>query len=473
MTPRRAPAADGPASPVPSLFDAAAELVTGVVQAADAVARAPATRTSTAASRVGRAPVSRTRTARLIEPSAVATLSDDAALERDDPADAVPGGSPLSAIPVSMLTQTAKDIVEGAFPPVWVRGEISDFKAHRNGHWYFCLRDATSQLRCVVWSRDQRGFPAAPDDGMQVTALGQLGVYAARGEMQFTVRTMGAEGDGLWRKALERTRLRIAADGLLAPERKRALPRYPRRIAMITSASGAALRDVIAVLRRRAPGVELIVVHAAVQGESAPLELCAALDEVARWGGADLVIIGRGGGSREDLWAFNDERVVRALANCPVPTISAVGHEVDITLCDLVADLRASTPSAAAESAVPSREELALTLAGMRRRLHASIEERMGDATARARGSARALATATARRVADRQSSVHGLAGRLNALSPLATLARGYAVARDSAGETMACVSRFEPGQAFTLQVRDGSVAASVTSVTPAGESSR
>ena len=284
-----------------------------------------------------------------------------------------PGASPGSAVSVSTLTQTAKDVVEGAFIPLWVRGEISDFKAHRNGHWYFSLRDFSSQLRCVVWSRDQLGIPAAPDDGMQVAALGQLGVYAARGEMQFTVKRLEADGDGLWRKALEQTRVRLEADGLLASARKRALPRYPRRIAFVTSASGAALRDVIAVLRRRAPGVELVVAHASVQGESAPLELCAALGRVCHWGGADVVIIGRGGGSRDDLWAFNDERVARAVAACPVPTISAVGHEVDVTLCDLVADFRAATPSAAAEAAAPSREEIALTLGAHRQRLVAAI----------------------------------------------------------------------------------------------------
>ncbi|HEU4721441.1 MAG TPA: exodeoxyribonuclease VII large subunit, partial [Gemmatimonadaceae bacterium] len=292
----------------------------------------------------------------------------------DEVGETFPGASAGSAISVSTLTQTAKDVVEGAFIPLWVRGEISGFKQHRNGHWYFCLRDLSSQLRCVVWSRDQLGIPAAPDDGMQVSALGQLGVYAARGEMQFIVRRIEADGDGLWRKALELTRRRLDADGLLAMDRKRPLPRYPRRIAIVTSASGAAVRDVIAVLRRRAPGVELVVAHAAVQGDSAPLELCAALDRVCRWGGAELVIIGRGGGSREDLWAFNEEPVARAIAACATPVVSAVGHEIDVTLCDLVADLRAATPSAAAEAASPSREEIAITLGAQRRRLIASIE---------------------------------------------------------------------------------------------------
>jgi exodeoxyribonuclease VII large subunit len=381
-----------------------------------------------------------------------------------------PGASPGSAISVSTLTQTAKDVVEGAFIPLWVRGEISDFKSHRNGHWYFSLRDLTSQLRCVVWARDQRGIPAAPDDGMQVAALGQLGVYAARGEMRFTVRRLEADGDGLWRKALELTRVRLDADGLLAPERKRPLPRYPRRIAFVTSASGAAVRDVVAVLRRRAPGAELVVVHASVQGETAPLELCAALDRVCRWGGAELVIIGRGGGSREDLWAFNDERVARAVAACPVPTISAVGHEIDVTLCDLVADHRAPTPSAAAEAASPSLEEIALILGAHRQRLVAATAGCLFESRNRAAAAARRLGVAASRHVADRQTSLAALAGRLNALSPLATLERGYAAARDAGGATLSSITQFAEGGEFTLQLRDGEVDATARRIRASGE---
>ena len=387
----------------------------------------------------------------------------------DEVGETFPGASPGSAIAVSTLTQTAKDIVEGAFIPLWVRGEISDFKWHRNGHWYFCLRDRSSQLRCVVWSRDQHGIPAPPDDGMQVAALGQLGVYAVRGEMQFTVRRIEADGDGLWRKALEQTRGRLEADGLLGVERKRALPRYPRRIAFVTSASGAAVHDVVAVLRRRAPGVELVVAHASVQGESAPLDLCAALDRVCRWGGAELVIIGRGGGSREDLWAFNDERVARAVAACPVPTISAVGHEIDVTLCDLVADLRAPTPSAAAEAASPSREEIALTLGAYRQRLVAAIEDCMSEPRLRATSAAHGLSRDAARHVSDRRASLAALAGRLNALSPLGTLERGFSVARDASGVTLSSVAQFEQGSAFTLRLRDGEIDATAQRVRGAG----
>jgi exodeoxyribonuclease VII large subunit len=389
----------------------------------------------------------------------------------DEVGDAYPGASAGSAISVSTHTQTAKDVLEGAFIPLRVRGEISDFKSHRNGHWYFSLRDVSSQLRCVVWSRDQRGIPAPPDDGMQVAALGQLGVYAARGEMQFTVHRIEADGDGLWRKALDRTRVRLEADGLLSLERKRPLPRYPRRIAFVTSASGAALRDVVAVLRRRAPGVELVLAHTAVQGETAPLELCAALDRVCRWGGAELVIIGRGGGSRDDLWAFNDERVARAVAACPVPIISAVGHEIDVTLCDLVADLRAPTPSAAAEAASASLDEIALTLGAQRQRLVAAMEGCLFEPRDRAVSAAERLRAAAARQVADRRAALAALAGRLNALSPLATLERGYAAASGADGATLASVADFAEGDDFTLRLRDGEVDATARRIRAAGES--
>ncbi|HYD52142.1 MAG TPA: exodeoxyribonuclease VII large subunit [Gemmatimonadaceae bacterium] len=361
---------------------------------------------------------------------------------------------------MSTLTATAKEVVESAFLPLWVRGEVSDFKIHRNGHWYFCLRDAEAQIRCVVWSRDRRGIPAPPDEGMQVVALGQLTVYPARGDMQFMVRRMEAEGDGLWRKALDLTRARLAAEGLLADERKRRLPRHPRRIAVVTSPDGAALHDIVAVLRRRAPWVQVVVVPTAVQGETAPDQIVRAMDRVGRWGDCDLVIVGRGGGAREDLWAFNDERVVRAVASCPVPTISAVGHEVDITLCDLVADLRAPTPSAAAEAAVRSRVEVETDLRTLAARLHGATDRQLEAAQEILRGHARELARLGARVAERRRQRVAALAGRLHALSPLATLARGYAVARDDEGRALTSAARFAAGQRFELLLRDGRVQA-------------
>jgi exodeoxyribonuclease VII large subunit len=365
------------------------------------------------------------------------------------------------------LTATARDVLEGAFIPLWVRGEVSDFKAHRNGHWYFCLRDEDAQLRCVAWSRERRRIPAPPDDGMQVVALGQLTVYPARGEMQFSVTRIEAQGDGLWRKALELTRARLHADGLMDPSRKRPIPRYPRRIAVITSRDGAALRDIFAVVQRRCPSVEVVLVPAAVQGDSAPESLCYALDQVARWGDADVVIIGRGGGGREDLWAFNDERVARALAACPIPTISAVGHEIDMSICDLVADLRAPTPSAAAEAAVPVQAELRDRLRASAAALSALAAQRVSDARTAATDVARRITYASARRVERRRREVEFASGRLNALSPLATLERGYTIVRTADRRTVRSVTQIDPGATVDLVFRDGAASATVDRVVP------
>jgi len=365
------------------------------------------------------------------------------------------------------LTATARDVLEGAFTPLWVRGEVSDFKAHRNGHWYFCLRDGDAQLKCVAWSRERRRIPAPPDDGMQIVAFGQLTVYPARGEMQFSVTRMEAEGDGLWRKALELTRARLHADGLLDLSRKRAIPRHPRRVAVITSRDGAALRDIFAVAQRRCPSVEIVLVPAAVQGDSAPESLCFALDQVARWGDADVVIIGRGGGAREDLWAFNDERVARALATCPIPTISAVGHEIDVSICDLVADLRAPTPSAAAEAAVPVQAELRERLRASAETLSALASDRVASARTCAGEVARGIARGASRRFDRGRLQLESSATRLNALSPLATLDRGYAIVRTAAGRTLRSVDRLEPGTPIELVMRDGTAAATVDRVLP------
>ena len=377
---------------------------------------------------------------------------------------AFPGAAPSSAVSVSTVTQTARDILEGAFLPLWVRGEVIDFKAHRNGHWYFCLRDGSSQLRCVVWSRDRRSIPAPPDDGMQVTVLGQLTVYAARGDMQFSVRRMEAEGDGLWRKALERTRAKLEADGLLARERKRPLPRYPRVVALVTSPDGAALHDVVAVVRRRAPHVRLVLVPATVQGDAAPEELCYAIDQVSRWNGADTVIIGRGGGAREDLRAFNDERVARALSRCPAPTISAVGHEIDVTICDLVADHRAPTPSAAAEAAVRATEELLGDLQARGNRLLSTIAARIDEGGVALHRIAGDLTTASQASIDRRGSRISSVAGRLHALSPVATLARGYAIAQSDDGRTLASVDDFAAAVEFDLRLKDGTVRSTANS---------
>jgi exodeoxyribonuclease VII large subunit len=376
------------------------------------------------------------------------------------PEEGIPGADPSSAIAVSALTNIARDILEGAFRPIWVRGEITGFKAHRNGHWYFTLRDRMAQIRGVVWSKDTRAIPAPPDEGMLVSAFGNLSVYPQKGEMQFVVRRLEAEGDGLWRKAFEKTRARLDAEGLLDVAKKRQIPRYPRRVAVVTSPDGAALRDIMAVMKRRSPAVEIIVVPAAVQGDTAIMDLCRALDRVARWRDADVVIIGRGGGSREDLWAFNDERVARAVARCPFPVVSAVGHEVDVTICDLVADVRAATPSAAAETVVRDDAELRAELVAIQRRLSRGLRRRVDGAKADLQWHASALKNRLLRTTERRAARASQLGGRLNALSPLATLQRGYAIARSRDGGALSSVRQFSAGLHFTLVLRDGTVAA-------------
>jgi len=374
---------------------------------------------------------------------------------------AAPGATPETAASVTSVARSAKDVLEGAILPLWVRGEVTDFKAHRNGHWYFCLRDESSQLRCVVWARDNVRVPVPPTDGVQIAARGQLSVYTARGEMQFTVTSLQPAGEGERRAAVERTLRALREDGLLAPERKRPLPRFPRRIAVVTSPDGAAVRDIIAVARRRAPSVEIIIVAARVQGDGAPETLCEALAALGRWRAADIVIIGRGGGGREDLHAFDDERVARALAACHAPTISAVGHEVDVSVCDLVADVRAATPSAAAEAAVGVEAELRERIAvlgdlvrdGALRRVR-TARGALGEAARQTRGAAVRVHERSAARV-------QAAAGRLHALSPLATLGRGYAVARAvDGGRVLATAAEVRVAGWFDLVMRDGVVRA-------------
>jgi exodeoxyribonuclease VII large subunit len=378
-----------------------------------------------------------------------------------------PGESAESAVAVSTLAELVKQIVEGSVPPLWVRGEVTGFKPHRNGHWYFTLRDAEAQLRCVVWARDARRLPAPPDEGMLVAAFGRMSVYAARAEVQLAITKLEAEGDGLWQKAFDAARARLEADGLLDPARRRPLPSSPRTLAVITSPDGAALHDIIAVATQRDPGLEIVVVPAVVQGEAAPASLVAALDRVARWGGADVVIIGRGGGSREDLWAFNHESVARAVAACPLPIISAVGHEVDISLTDLVADLRAATPSNAAELAVPVRADRRTLLGKLGPRLAAALEGRVLRARRDVDRAGVELTRAVSRRVERHGAVLERHAATLDALSPLKTLARGYAVAQGGDGALLSGVDDFPAGETFTLRVRDGAVRAQTLDTTP------
>lgn len=360
---------------------------------------------------------------------------------------------------VSQVNALVRRLLEGGIPPLWVGGEISGWKRSAQDHCYFTLKDEQAQLRCVMFARDSQRLPADPDEGMRVRALGGLTVYEKRGDYQLVVRRLEAgEGDGLWRLAFERLRERLDAEGLLAPARKRPLPRCPDTIGVVTSAGGAVLHDILHVLERRAPWTRVVLAPARVQGDGAAAEIAAALARLGRAGGVDVIIVGRGGGSAEDLWPFNEEPVARAIAAAPVPVISAVGHETDVTIADLVADVRAPTPSAAAELAVPDRQtierELDAVAGRLRAMLGAQVERRARRLDAlhgRLRGAGRAL-------LREPEARLTALAGRLQALSPLAALSRGYAVPVSAEGRVLRRASSFPEGTRFRLRVVDGSV---------------
>jgi exodeoxyribonuclease VII large subunit len=259
---------------------------------------------------------------------------------------------------VSELTEQIRDLLEREFPSVWIQGEVSNLRTAPSGHVYFTLKDEVAQIRCVMFKLQRRFLKFRLEDGLHVIAWGRISVYSLRGEYQLILDTMEPVGLGSLMLAFEQLKKRLTAEGLFDEQNKKPLPPFPKRIGLVTSSRGAAVRDMIRISRRRFPGTHILVSPASVQGDRAPDEIVAAIDRLCNAGDVDVIIVGRGGGSIEDLWAFNDEKVVRAVAGCPLPVVSAVGHETDVTLTDFAADLRASTPSAAAEMVVPDKEDL-------------------------------------------------------------------------------------------------------------------
>ena len=312
------------------------------------------------------------------EPEVSLALESGAVAEATSAAGTAPGsnasspatGSEPEVLTVTEVNRGARVCLERGMGRLWVCGEVANFSRQRSGHCYFTLKDDRAQLRCVLFRSDAERLPVLPDDGTSVRAFGALTVYEARGTFQLVVlRLEASDGEALWRLAFERTRKKLEAEGLFAPERKRPLPRFPEVVGVVTSPTGAALRDIIAVARRRAPWLRLVLRGTRVQGEGAGREIARALGALGRVEDLDLVIVSRGGGSIEDLWGFNEEVLARAIAACPVPVISGVGHEVDVTISDLVADLRAPTPSAAAEAALPDVEVVERLVANSAERL--------------------------------------------------------------------------------------------------------
>ena len=382
---------------------------------------------------------------------------------------------------VSQVNRAVGRLLEESIESLWVSGEVAHWTRARSGHCYFTLKDEQAQIRCAMFRTEAATLPTDPEQGMNVRAFGGLSLYVAKGEYQLIVRRLEAEGEeGLWRLAFERVRAKLDAEGLLAPERKRPLPAFPGTVGVVTSLAGAALHDIITVVRRRAPWTRVVVRGTRVQGEGAGVEVAEAIEVLGRSGLADVLIVSRGGGSLEDLWTFNEEVVARAIAQCPVPVISAVGHEIDVTVADLVADHRAPTPSAGAEAAVQDAEALGEVLALKRDRMSRALRGaalRRRDALVVRRGQLRRSASVLARprrdalgRAGDRmEMAVRKMvslkrtrlsegAGKMDVVSPLGTLARGYALPLDEAGRVLRSSADLEPGLRFSLRVSDGSV---------------
>ena len=378
---------------------------------------------------------------------------------------------------VKEVTRQIKDALETVFPPLWVEGEVSDLRAASSGHLYFTLKDDEARIRAVMFRREAGRLPFAPADGMHVLVLARLTVYEARGDYQLIVEDMEPRGEGAYFQALERLRARLEAEGLFLPERKRALPLLPTTVGVVTSASGAAIKDILKVLGERESPVDLILSPALVQGREAPESLVAALRDLLEHGQADVVIIGRGGGSFEDLLPFSDEKVVRAVAECPLPTISAVGHEIDISLADLAADVRAPTPSAAAEMVVAGKKEFLARLDMMASRLFSAQGDILRDMRERVLGTGsrlvhpRHLLEQGRMRLDDlsfrllshvrsglnqRRADLDRLSGLLRSLGPQAVLDRGYAVVQKGDGTIVRSPEQVAAGEGLDVRVAKG-----------------
>ncbi|QNP40982.1 exodeoxyribonuclease VII large subunit [Lysobacter solisilvae (ex Woo and Kim 2020)] len=431
---------------------------------------------------------------------------------------------PSHVLTPSQLNTLARDLLEGSFPLIWVEGELGNVSRPSSGHLYFVLKDERAQVRCAMFKPKSSWLKFVPREGVRVLARGRLTLYEARGEYQLVLDHMEEAGEGALRRAFEELKARLAAEGLFDGERKRPLPRFARRIGVITSPSGAAVRDVLSVLARRFPLVEAEVLPVPVQGTAAAVQITRMLQRAAASGRYDVLLLTRGGGSLEDLWSFNDEQLARTIAASPVPVVSAVGHETDFSLSDFAADLRAPTPSVAAELLVPDRDDVNRRLHALAARLRNLQEQRLRAAMQRADRAAlrlnalrprarldalhrrqedalRRLAVAWQRRL-DRERArmrhasavlraahprrriagyrerllglssrpqgaivrrlnqetlrLRGIARSLEAVSPLATVARGYAILRHPDGRIVRSVLDAAPGERLDARLGDG-----------------
>jgi exodeoxyribonuclease VII large subunit len=437
---------------------------------------------------------------------------------------------------VSRLNREARALLERGLGSVWLEGEISNLSRPASGHWYFSLKDEAAQVRCAMFRQRNLLVRFPVKDGAQVLARGRVSLYEARGEFQVVIEHLEEAGEGILRRRFEALQQKLNAEGLFDTRHKQPLPLLPRRIGVITSPTGAAIRDILHILRRRFPAIPVLIYPVAVQGEAAPREIVQALQLADQRRDCDVLILARGGGSLEDLWAFNDEAVARAIFACRLPVVSGVGHEVDFTIADFVADERAPTPSGAAERVVPDRAEWLRSLTATGRRLALAMRRRLTDSgnavlvreqrLARAHPGAvlrqyaqrlddledrlRLAARTRLERVAHRLSTANGLllraspalrvaalrlrldaarrdlaravhdcvgarrqrlelaARALHAVSPLATLDRGYAIVADAAGKVLMDATPLLPGDRVAARLARGHFIAEVVSASPA-----
>ncbi|AFV11835.1 exodeoxyribonuclease VII large subunit XseA [Thermacetogenium phaeum DSM 12270] len=389
---------------------------------------------------------------------------------------------------VGEVTGYLRDLLEAdpLLNDLWVRGEISNFKRHPSGHLYFTLKDSDGSLRCMMFRARSSRLQFLPADGMGVLARGYISIYERDGLCQFYVEELSPDGQGALYLAFCNLKERLQREGLFAPEHKKPLPYLPRKIGVVTSPAGAAWRDLITIIRRRFPGMPVVLAPAAVQGEQAPGEICEALAALNKRCDIDVIIVGRGGGSLEELWAFNTEEVARAIFRSRIPVVSAVGHETDYTIADLVADLRAPTPSAAAEMVVPCRVELEEKIRRLKERLEKAISVNLSVRWERTRAYSeknlggylkriirlhkqdirilRLRLGSGMRALLDRSAGeTRALAGKLNALNPLAVLERGFSLCLNpQTGGIVRDSAAVEIGDTVTVILRKGSLSCRV-----------
>jgi exodeoxyribonuclease VII large subunit len=394
---------------------------------------------------------------------------------------------------VSALTAQIRGLVEGKFPSVWVTGEVSNFTRASSGHWYFTLKDAGAQLKAAMFRGFNLRMKFDPKDGLEIIARGRLTVYDPRGDYQLIVEEMQPKGIGAAELALRQLKEKLLAKGYFDPRRKRPLPKFPRRVGLIASLSGAAIRDMIELFAQRWPLTELVIRPSRVQGDGAAAEIAAALRLLNHFHGTrelplHAIVLGRGGGSTEDLWAFNEEVVADAVFNSAVPVVSAVGHEIDVTVADLVADHRAETPSAAVVALTPDRREMGRHLLETRTRLYEAMERRLDLSRQRVEQLAarpvfrrplqrvrdleqqldtlsERMKRAASQRVARSSTQMAALAARLETLSPLNVLTRGYSLTHTADGKLVRSAEDVKPGDVLVTRVLAGKIVSRVTSV--------